>query len=91
MTEGFTWQALNALAFFFKQVCKVENPVFGVKLKKTGQRVPVVLSQGETQRLFDHLEPRYRLAAKLQYGAGLRRSELVRLRIIPYNGCAARD
>ena len=36
-------QALNALAFFFKQVCGVEDPVFNVKLRKTGTRVPVVL------------------------------------------------
>ena len=89
-------QALNALAFFFKQVCGIEDPVFGVKLKKTGTRVPVVLSKGETQRLLDGLSKaetksssalkttsrnRYELAARLQYGAGLRRSELVRLRI----------
>jgi integron integrase len=82
-----------------------------VKLKKTGARVPVVLSEGETQRLFEALEcpdpgpepdaavaaeagsspadapkpkkhhARYGLAARLQYGAGLRLSEVVRLRI----------
>lgn len=101
-------QALNAVAFFFKQVCGVEDPVFGVKLRKTGARMPVVLSPGETQRLFEALgeavpernpdpegnadtgeaarreptrEPRYGLAARLQYGAGLRLSELVRLRV----------
>jgi len=106
-------QALNALAFFFKHVLGREEPVFNVKLKKTGARVPVVLSQGETQRLFGALEnpaaglepamdaaaesesspspddaappkkhnARYGLAARLQYGAGLRLSELVRLRV----------
>ncbi len=97
-------QALNALAFFFKQVLGKEEPVFNVKLKKTGARVPVVLSQGETQRLFGALEnpapepdtgqtegtsalmakkhnARYGLVARLQYGAGLRLSEVVRLRV----------
>ena len=80
-------QALNALAFFFKHVCGIEEPVFKVKLRKTGTRVPVVLSKNETQRLLDKLEEpsfsdgRYGLAARLQYGAGLRRAELVRLRI----------
>lgn len=77
-------QALNALAFFFKQVCGVEEPVFAVKLRKTGARVPVVLSKEETQRVFEKLEQpegRYGLPARLQYGAGLRLSELVRLRI----------
>ena len=101
-------QALNALAFFFKHVLSRQEPVFNVKLKKTGARVPVVLSQGETQRLFGALEnpapesdtgkqenqpggtstlmakkhnARYGLAARLQYGAGLRLSEVVRLRV----------
>ena len=77
-------QALNALAYFFKHVCGVKEPVFRVKLKKTGARVPVVLSKGETQRVFEKLESadgRYELAARLQYGAGLRLTELVRLRI----------
>ena len=77
-------QALNALAHFFKHVCGVEEPVFQVKLRKTGTRVPVVLSKAETHRLFEKLETpdgRYELAARLQYGAGLRLSELVRLRV----------
>lgn len=84
-------QALNALALFFKQVCGVENPRFGVKLRKTGARIPVVLSKEETQRVITKLEEptkvpkktdgKYGLPARLQYGAGLRRSELVRLRI----------
>lgn len=109
-------QALNALAFFFKHVLGREEPVFNVKLKKTGARVPVVLSPGEAQRLFGALEnpdpgpgpdpdvadvadveesesspadaakakkpnARYGLVARLQYGAGLRLSEVVRLRV----------
>jgi integron integrase len=84
-------QALNALAFFFKQVCGMEEPRFGVKLKKTGTRIPVVLAKEEAQKIFAKLDQpqevpkktdgRYGLAARLQYGAGLRRSELVRLRI----------
>lgn len=77
-------QALNALAFFFKQVCGVEEPVFDVKLRKTGTRVPVVLSKEESAEVFGKLEEGggcHGLAARLQYGAGLRLSELVRLRI----------
>jgi site-specific recombinase XerD len=80
-------QALNALAHFFKYVLGVKEPVFGVKLRDTGTRVPVVLSKPETQKLFGKLrereqkEARYELAARLQYGAGLRLSELVRMRM----------
>jgi integron integrase len=80
-------QALNALAHFFKHVLGVEEPVFGVKLRDGGTRVPVVLSKQETQRLFEKLREQdqrracHELAARLQYGAGLRLSELVRLRV----------
>ncbi|MGE9271166.1 MAG: integron integrase, partial [Verrucomicrobiales bacterium] len=77
-------QALNALAFFFKQVCDVEDPQFGVRLRKTGTRVPVVLSKAEVRSLIESLGEgghRYQLAARVQYGAGLRLAELVRLRI----------
>jgi integron integrase len=77
-------QALNALAHFFKHVLGVEEPVFGVKLRNTGTRIPVVLSKPETQKVFEKIETpdgRYALAARLQYGAGLRLSELVRLRV----------
>ncbi len=77
-------QALNALAFFFKHVCGVEDPVFGVKLRRTGARVPVVMSKDETQKVFGKLDEAkgcYGLAARLQYGAGLRLSELVRMRV----------
>jgi integron integrase len=80
-------QALNALAHFFKHVLGVEKPVFGVKLRDTGTRVPVVLSKPETHRLLEKLRERdqrgmhYELAGRLQYGAGLRLSELIRLRV----------
>ncbi len=80
-------QALNALAHFFKYVLGVMEPVFGVKLRDTGTRVPVVLSKPETRKLFEKLGGReqrgahYGLAARLQYGAGLRLSELVRIRV----------
>jgi site-specific recombinase XerD len=44
----------------------------------------VVLSKQETHRVFEKLvspDGRYELAARLQYGAGLRLTELLRLRI----------
>jgi len=47
--------ALNAAAFIFKYVCGVEEPVFNVKLRKTGTRVPVVISKDETHRVFEKL------------------------------------
>ena len=80
-------QALNAVALFFKYVLGVAEPVFGVKLRKTGTRIPVVLSKAETRHLLEKMDQqetkdaRYALAARIQYGAGLRLSEVMRLRV----------
>lgn len=73
--------ALNALVFFFKDVCGMSEVQFDIRLRKTQKQIPTVLSQKEVPELFNSLESHYQLAAKLQYGAGLRISELVRLRV----------
>ncbi len=74
-------QALNALVFFFKDVCGRAEVDLGVKMRKRGRHIPVVLSKSEVLRLIKKIEPKYRLKAQLQYGAGLRLRELVSLRV----------
>jgi integron integrase len=73
--------ALNAVVFLYKDVCGREEVDLKVRFRKTGTRIPVVLSKDELHRLFDHIDDKYRMMAELQYGAGLRVNELVRLRI----------
>ena len=74
-------QALNALVFFFRDVCGREEVNLGVKMRKRSTHIPVVLSKKEVLLLIEKIEPRYRLKAQLQYGAGLRLKELVSLRV----------
>ncbi|MEM9079097.1 MAG: integron integrase [Verrucomicrobiota bacterium] len=74
-------QALNALVFFFREVCGDEEVVLDVRLRKTKPRIPVVLSSGEVFALIGKLELRYQVPASLQYGSGLRLRELVGLRV----------
>ena len=74
-------QALNALAFFFRDVCGIVEPDLEVKMNKTSKRVPTVLSVAEVMRLVTALESKYAVPAKLQYGSGLRLNELVSLRV----------
>lgn len=74
--------ALNALVFLYRDVYKRELGDFGDYKKATGRkRIPVVLSVDEIRRLLAELSAPYQLMARLQYGAGLRLSELARLRI----------
>ena len=73
--------ALNALVFFFKDVCGMESVDLQVKLRKTQKRIPVVMTSDEVKAVLGFLEDRYALAAKLQYGSGVRLNELVSLRV----------
>ncbi len=74
-------QDLNALAFFFKDVCGREEVDLRVTMRKTQRRIPVVLDFAEISALLENLSPTCRLAAELQYGAGLRVRELLNLRV----------
>jgi len=74
-------QALNALVFFYREVCGRDEVDLEVRLRRTERRIPVVLNVGELLALIGKLKEPYRLAAELQYGAGLRLKELVTLRI----------
>jgi integron integrase len=75
-------QALNALVFYFREVCRREEVNLEVRMRKTQRRIPIVLDVKEIMSLIDKLaEGSLQLAAQLQYGSGLRRNELVSLRI----------
>lgn len=74
-------QALNALVFFYRDVCGKEEVHLEVRLRKTERRAPVVMTGREVLALLDKLSPRYRLIAELKYGAGLRLREVISLRI----------
>jgi integron integrase len=75
-------QALNALAFFYKQV--LEQPFGEVgefAQSKRPRRLPVVLNTNEVSRLFENLTGSHWLMAGLLYGSGLRLMECLRLRV----------
>jgi integron integrase len=76
-------QALSALLFLYKEVLGIDLPWLGdvVRAKKRS-RLPVVLSRDEAQRRLTELpDPELALIVGLLYGAGLRLSEVVDLRI----------
>lgn len=73
--------ALNALIFFYAKFLKKSiEGVVPVKATKH-RRVPVVFSHDEACRVISALEQPYKLAAQLMYGAGLRISECLSLRV----------
>jgi integron integrase len=75
-------QALNALVFLYDQVLKELLGPFGEFTKaKRPQRLPVVLSREEVDRLLKEMTGVKGLMARLLYGSGLRLMECLRLRV----------
>lgn len=73
--------ALNALMFFYNKF--LSTPITGlapIRAKKH-RRIPVVFSPQEARAIIEHLSHPYKLAAQLMYGAGLRISECLSLRV----------
>ncbi len=78
-TQGL---ALNAIAFLYNKF--LEKPMGNVRGYRPASRqrkLPVVLSRAEVSALLSQLEGTHLLLASLLYGSGLRRIELVRLRV----------
>lgn len=75
-------QAFNALLFFYRHALDSEPGDLGFTLRaRTKRHLPVVLSPGEVQLLFDNMAGTGRLMARLIYGSGIRLAECLRLRI----------
>jgi hypothetical protein len=75
-------QCFNALLFFFRYVLNQSEVNFrGATRSRKKVHIPVVLTKDEVTRLLDHLPTNLQLTGRLQYGSGLRISELFRLRI----------
>lgn len=75
-------QALSALLFLYKKLLdKPDFYVEGLNWSKKPKRLPVVLSKDEISKIIASADTKVQLHLKLMYGAGLRVSELIRLRI----------
>jgi len=75
-------QAMNALVFLYCQVLGRRLGDFGAIEKATRpKRLPTVLSHHEAILVLNKIRGPYKIMAGLLYGAGLRLSEVVRLRV----------
>lgn len=75
-------QALSAILFLYKEVLRKDmNWIAGVVRARKPRRLPVVLSRGEVRTILAEMEGTARLMASLLYGAGLRLTECIELRV----------
>ena len=76
-------QALCAILFLYNHI--LESPLSSMmdfERAKQSQKLPVVLTKDEVQKVLEHLHGTSKLVAQLLYGAGLRISECLRIRLL---------
>lgn len=75
-------QALGALLFLYRHVLRTDlGSLDGVVRARTPERLPVILGRPEVRAVLEELEGAYRLIGVLLYGAGLRLTECLELRV----------
>ena len=72
---------LNAIKFFYREVLKIPQRI-NLKFAKRSKKLPIVLSREEIKNIIDAIRnPKHKLIISLAYGAGLRISEVVNLKL----------
>ncbi|MCK4297230.1 MAG: integron integrase [Candidatus Marinimicrobia bacterium] len=75
-------QALCAIVFLYKHVLNKDLNEFGnIQWAKRPKRLPVVFSKNEMKQILDEMSGIYKVMATLLYGAGLRLTECLQLRV----------
>lgn len=76
---------LNAIKFFYRDILK--NPTrINIKFAKRSLKLPIVLSRNEIEKIIGSIDnKKHKLIVSLSYGAGLRVSEVINLKIKDIN------
>jgi len=76
---------LNAIKYFYREICKSQVAV-DIKFAKTSKKLPVILSRAEIETIISSINNlKHRLLLALSYGAGLRVSEAVNIKVKDIN------
>lgn len=87
--KGFSPQTinlyLNVIKFFYREILK--NPAkIDIKFAKKSLKLPVVLSRAEIEKIIDSIDnKKHKLIISLSYGAGLRVSEIINVKVKDIN------
>lgn len=76
---------LQAIKYFYREIMKSKTEI-DVRFAKTASKLPVVLSRMEIEKIIDVIgNGKHRLLVALSYGAGLRVSEVISLKVKDVN------
>jgi len=76
---------LNAIKFFYREVLRIPQKI-NLKFAKRSKKLPIVLSREEIKNIIESIRnPKHKLIISLTYGAGLRISEVISLKVKDVN------
>jgi len=82
-SESYVNQMVNAIKFYYENVLEMPNRFYAIdRPRKRGTSLPKVISKEEVKALINHAPNiKHKCIISLLYGAGLRRSELLKLKL----------
>ncbi|HET8735225.1 MAG TPA: site-specific tyrosine recombinase/integron integrase [Pricia sp.] len=82
VSNSYLNQAINAIKFYYEVVLGMPNRFYEIERPRKESKLPTVISKQEILTIIDHTSNiKHRCIVKLLYGSGLRRSELLNLKI----------
>jgi integrase/recombinase XerD len=82
VSHAYIDQAISAIKFLFKEILQKPDVIAAVPRPKKERKLPEVLNQIEVMKILESLENiKHRMILVLTYSAGLRVSEVVRLKL----------
>lgn len=74
-------QAFSAILFLFRYVLNIPLDGIDAVRSKQLQRIPVILSNAEVHSILSYIQPPFKTMIELAWGAGMRKMEVMRLRV----------
>ncbi|MHA7944587.1 site-specific tyrosine recombinase/integron integrase [Formosa sp. 3Alg 14/1] len=81
-SDAYVNQAINSIKFYYEIVLGMPNRFYGIERPRKKKKLPVVLAKSEVIKLIEHTNNiKHRCIISVIYSAGLRRSELLHLKL----------
>ena len=81
-SKSYINQSINSIKFYFEIVLGMPNRFYNIERPRKDKKLPIVLSMEHVRKLIENTNNiKHRCIASMLYSAGLRRSELINLKI----------
>lgn len=83
VSNSYLNQSINAIKFYYEVVLGMPNRFYEIERPRKESKLPTVISKEEVLSIIDNANNmKHRCIIKLLYGSGLRRSELLNLKLV---------